>query len=76
MNKVLTITNGIQSIDIECTQKISTKVSEECCTQFTYKHTIDPKEVVLTVLMKESNINLDEINQWRLIENDNNHSGI
>lgn len=76
MNKILTITNGAKSIDIECTKTIITKVSEECLNQFTYKHTINPKEVVLTVLMRESNINLNELNQWRLIENENNNSGI
>lgn len=66
--KTLTITNGKESYDILCTKKIHTMVSEECVRQFTFKDIINPKEVVLSVLLKESNINQEEINDWEIIE--------
>jgi hypothetical protein len=66
--KTLTITNGKESYDILCTKKIHTMVSEECVNQFTYKDNIIPEEVVLTVLLKEVNINPDEIDNWVIKE--------
>ena len=66
--KTLTITNGKESYDILCTKKIHTMVSEECVNQFTYKDNIIPEEVVLTVLLKEVNINPDEIDNWLIKE--------
>jgi hypothetical protein len=67
--KTLTITNGTDSYEILCTKKINTMVSEECMSQFTYKDNINPKEVVLTVLLKECNIDQKEINDWGIIDN-------
>jgi hypothetical protein len=64
MNKILTITNGIESIDIECTPKIHTRVSEECVNQFLYTDIINPEEIVLSVLLKE--IEITDKTNWRI----------
>lgn len=64
--KTLTITNGTESYDIECTNKIHTKVSEECMLQLTYKNRINPEEVVLKVLLEESKINTGNQSNWTL----------
>jgi hypothetical protein len=64
MNKTLKITNGIESFDIECTNKIHTRVSEECLLQMTYKNKIIPEQVVLQVLLEELKIANKE--EWSL----------
>ena len=56
MNKTLTISNGTDTVDVECTNKIHTRVSEECVLQMTYKNKIVPEQVVLQVLLEESKI--------------------
>lgn len=66
MNKTLTISNGTDTIDIECTNKIHTRVSEECLLQMTYKNKINPEEVVLKVLLDESKVPQQEQDKWKL----------
>lgn len=56
MNKTLKISNGTDTFDIECTNKIHTRVSEECMLQLTYKNKVVPEQVVLQVLLEESKI--------------------
>jgi hypothetical protein len=63
MNKILTVTNGIDSIDVECTPKIHTRVSEECIKRFYDIEPFDPEEVVLYVLLDE--LKITEITNWR-----------
>lgn len=60
MNKTLTISNGTDTVDVECTNKIHTRVSEECVLQMTYKNKIVPEQVVLQVLLEESKITNQE----------------
>jgi len=64
MNKTIKITNGIELFDIECTNKIHTRVSEECLLQMTYKNKIIPEQVVLQVLLEELKITNKE--EWSL----------
>lgn len=64
MNKIVTITNGIETIEIECTPKIHTRVSEECVNQFYYTDTINPEEIVLSVLLEEAEV-INKTN-WRI----------
>jgi len=64
MNKTIKITNGIELFEIECTNKIHTRVSEECLLQMTYKNKIIPEQVVLQVLLEELKITNKE--EWSL----------
>ena len=60
MNKTLKISNGTDTVDVECTNKIHTRVSEECVLQLTYKNKIVPEQVVLQVLLEELKITNQE----------------
>lgn len=70
--KTLYVTNNTEIIPIVCDSTIHTKVSEECVTQFTYKSNINPKEVVLKVLLEELSIDPEDRNNWSLIEPEEN----
>jgi hypothetical protein len=67
MNTILTITNGTQSINIESTTKIRTRVSEECFIRMKNRSSIDVNEIVLHVLLEEAKIDPDERINWSLM---------
>jgi hypothetical protein len=66
MNKILTITNGTESIDIECTTKIRTRVSEECFLRMKNTTSIDVNKIVLDVLLDEAQIIMEDRINWTL----------
>jgi hypothetical protein len=66
MNKILTITNGTESIDIECTTKIRTRVSEECFIAMKNTTSIDVNNIILHVLLDETQIIMEDRNKWTL----------
>lgn len=68
MNKILTITNGTHSINIESTTKIRTRVSEECFILMKNRSAIDVNKIVLQVLLEEAKIDPDDRINWSLIE--------
>lgn len=68
MNKILTITNGTQSINIEITTKIRTRVSEECFIRMQNRTAIDVNEIVLHALLEEAKIDPDDRINWSLLE--------
>ena len=68
--KTLYVTNNTDILPIECDSKVKTRVSEECMTQFTYKSSINPKEVVLKVLLEQLKIHPEDRHNWSLIDPD------
>ncbi len=67
MSKFLTISNGSESFEIECTSTINTKVSEMCMIQLSQTDKIDPNDVVLNVLLDEIGIEEKDKSNWCLI---------
>lgn len=62
--KTLTLTNGTKYIQVECTNKLNTKISEECMIQLSHKNKINPEEIVLKVLLEE--LKIDNKDEWEL----------
>lgn len=67
MSKFLTISNGTESFEIECTSTINTKVSEMCMIQLSQTDKIDPNAVVLNVLLDEIGIEENDKSNWSLL---------
>lgn len=62
--KLLKITNGTEYIQVECTNKLNTKISEECMIELGYKSKINPEEIILKILLEELRIKNKE--DWKL----------
>jgi hypothetical protein len=67
MNKILTITNGIDTLDVECTSTIHTKVSEECMIQLAQVDKINPKSIVLNILLNDMAIPENDRMNWYFV---------
>lgn len=66
MSKFLTISDGTESFEIECTSTINTKVSEECMIQLSQTDRINPQDIVLKVLLDEIGIEEKDTVNWSL----------
>jgi hypothetical protein len=67
MSKILQITDGKDTFDIECVEQIHTLVSGEILKRFKDYEDVKASDVVLDVLLMISGIDKVDRNNWKLL---------
>jgi hypothetical protein len=69
MSKILQITDGKDTFDIECVEQIHTLVSGEILKRFKDYEDVKDSDVVLDVLLMISGIDEVDRSNWKLLTN-------
>lgn len=67
-NKIVKITNGIDSYAIECDGSIRTRISEECIKNFRDRNPLSSEYITKMVLLYECDLDNEDPNDWEFYE--------